>query len=285
MTLLLDPQMLVPPVDATELADATHFWIRIIRWASDTRARLGSESHALVCTHYAKFGYPNDRLDLRVPHLSREYQAALSRLLSRVLVHDADCEDRAFEPTYVGGEDAYLALQWDISGTSSAEDPVLGIGTSPEDWSDATASVVSVSPTPPPQLELCFDAGATLAAEQDESVRNYFDGFRLHLVGGRPDSNVLATIAETTGLSEGDISWIPCEKAKPPRNLDERWGGLRPTQDITICITGRVGHATSGKAKVAATKAGVTHLQVESANDVCGALRQLAARSTEPRDS
>ena len=117
--------------------------------------------------------------------------------------------------------------------------------------------------------------------ERAEAVQAYFDGKRIHVVGGQPDRFVSDAIADCTGISADELIWLPCERAKPPRNLDQRWSGLSPERDVTICITGRVGHSTSHKAKTAASKKAVVHLQVETANEIVEALVVLASSATQ----
>lgn len=251
--------------------------MRIVDWASDSRSRLGMESHRLVCEEYARFGYPDQELALDVPELRREYQSALGRLLSRVLIHTSESDERRFDPHYTGSDEETIALQLDVSGT--ATDGVVGIATHPGHWARVTDSV-AVAPSPPAVLALCFQPGGELPEERLERVRVAFAGKRLHIVGGQVDDHVVAAIVDETGVLAGDVTWTPCERARPPRNLDQRWRGLDRDRDITVCITGRVGHATSDKAKVAATRAGVVHLKVESAQGIIDALKAHAQQAS-----
>ncbi len=276
MTLLLDPRLLAPPGrPGAPLSDAPAFWQRLIDWDADPRAKLGIESHRLVCDTYAQHGYPNHDISLKVPTLRREYQAALNRLLSRV--HDSSSEvgSRKFVPAYLGSAEESLALQMDVAGTCAA--PILGIATDRDHWDDPSATQVEIEPPSPPRLSLCVTAGERLAEECEAALRAFYCGKRIHIVGARPDANIEATILGRLKLDPSDLNWITCEKARPPWDLAARWRALLPDRDITVCITGRVGHATSKMAATAARTQGVIHLRVETPQQVVAALASIAA--------
>lgn len=272
--LLLDPRLLEPPGrPGSGSASVSEFWQRLMDWAADGRARLGEESHMLVCEAYGKYGYPDQDMTLEVPGLKREYQAALSRLLSRVEPYGSDPVECSFDPQYLGSEEQSLALQFDVSGTAGAE--VVGICTAPDHWADQTPTI-SVDPGPPDELSLCMSPGAELECERKAALREYFKNKRLHIVGGQPDQFLMRSISEELGIAVEQIAWISCERARPPRHLDRTWGGLDAGRDITVCITGRVGHATSNTAQVTARRRGAIHLQIESAGDIVSRVTSLA---------
>lgn len=278
MTLLLDPMLLEPPgPSGAPLPPDSDFWRRIVDWAADHRAKLGSESHELVCSQYARHGYPTQNLKFSSPTLQRDYQAALGRLLSRVIAHSCDPGERELSPNYSGNLEQKLALEFDVAGTVGAG--VLGLATAEDHW-DTSARHVYCDPPSPARLALCTEPGADLAEEQSETVKNFFYQLRLHVVGARPDAAVIADVVETLGVNEDDVHWLPCERARPPRNLGDRWSGLRPGRDITVCITGRVGHATSEKAQSAAAKSGVPHLRVELPSQIVSTLEAYAVEES-----
>jgi hypothetical protein len=277
MTLLLDPRLLTPPgqPDSTVSASAA-FWTRILGWATDKRAKLGEDSHSLVCSGYAVYGYPDHDLPLAETPLKREYRAALNRILARVELHVAESGERAFTPSYLGTSDEALALQLDVSGTYGA--PVIGIATASNHWSDIEANHVKIIPPPPTRLALCCLPGAEVLSERQHRIANFYVGLRIHIVGAIPSQRIMEQILEVTGMTRSNLSWIPCEKSRPPRNLDDRWRHLEPSRDVTVCITGRVGHATSNKAQRVANHAGVIHLKVELPSQLPDELAALALR-------
>ncbi len=276
MTLLLDPRLLAPPGrPGAPLSDAPAFWQRLIDWDADPRAKLGIESRRLVCDTYAQHGYPDRDISLKVPTLRREYQAALGRLLSRV--HDSSSEvgSRNFVPAYLGSAEESIALQMDVAGTRAAT--VLGIATDRGHWDDPSATQVKIEPPSPPSLSLCVTAGERLVEECEAALKAFYRGKRIHIVGARPVANIEATIRGRLGLGPSDLNWIECEKARPPRDLAARWRALLPGRDITVCITGRVGHATSEMAAKAARRQGVIHLLVQTPQQVVAVLASNAA--------
>lgn len=273
MTLLLDPRLLIPPGRPDgQLDTAVEFWKRLLDWAADGRVLIGEESHRLLCELFAEYGYPDQDLTLQVPALKREYQAALSRMLGRVALHTEESSECTFDPCYMGSEAQDLALQMDITGTAGSG--VRGLGTDVNHWADTSPTLV-IRPGPPNELMLCAAPGQQLPHEVFSLAARFFHGKKVKIVGGQRDGVVIKRLNTELGIEAAAVEWIACEKAKPPRNLDLTWGGLDPDRDITVCITGRVGHATSMAAKAAALKRGALHLQVEYASEVVKELKLL----------
>lgn len=268
--LLLDPRIITPPgTPGASIAAPTEYWTQIIAWASDTRARLGTECQQLLYAKFAQYGYPEHCLVPDVPAFKTAYQAAIGRIMSRVVQPISVGEERDFAPRYVGGDEEELALQLDISGTVGCE--VIGIATTASSWA-ASSAYLEVSPQPPRRLEICTEPNAPVALQAQGDLRDLLSSKRLFIVGGKIDSAVVDRLCEL-GLPRDAISWLESEKAKPPRNLDERWGTLESPRDVTLCITGRVSHATSGKARQVAGRREVPHLLAETAKDSITAVR------------
>ena len=140
-----------------------------------------------------------------------------------------------------------------------------------DSWSELT-DYVRFDPTPPELLALCVNPLEPIEEEKRENAKMRFSGKRLHIVGGQPSEHVIARIKEMTGIDGRRISWLPSEKSKPPRDLDKRWKNLQNGRDITVCVTGRIGHASALVAQTTARKAGVTYIEVETANEIANAL-------------
>lgn len=268
--LLLDPRIITPPgTPGASISAPMEYWTQIIAWAGDTRAQLGAECQQLLYSKFAEYGYPEQCLVPNVPAVRTAYQAAISKIMSRVVRPTSQGEERDFAPRYVGGEEEELALQLDISGTVGCE--VIGIATTESSWAASTV-YLQISPQPPRRLEICTEPNAPVALEVQGDLRDLLSSKRLFIVGGKTDLTVVNGLREL-GFSRDAINWLESEKAKPPRNLDERWGALDSLRDVTVCITGRVGHSTSGKARVIASKREVPHLLVETARDVITVVR------------
>ena len=268
--LLLDPRVVAPPgTPGAAVSAPIEYWTQIIAWAGDSRARLGMECQQLLYSKFAQYGYPEHCLVPDVPALKTAYQAAIGKIMSRVVEPVRQSEQRDFAPRYVGSEDEELALQLDISGTVGCE--VIGIATTESSWAFIT-EYLQVSPQPPGRLEICTEPNAPLALETEGDLRDLVSSKRLFIVGGKVDSVVVDGLREL-GFAPDAINWLESERAKPPRNLDERWGTLAPPRDVTVCITGRVGHATSGSARRIADRRQVPHLHAETARHVIVAVR------------
>ncbi|WP_406048224.1 hypothetical protein [Kribbella sp. NBC_00889] len=273
--ILLDPDLLIPPNKGAARADYLAYWECVLDWADDLRVVIGEATFSHAYDYYARFGYPQNELEyIYDKPVRHEYRRALDHLLSRVAHHVATPGKRSMDPEYQRGQRISKVLEWDASGTSGGD--VVAIGSHFENW--ATASLdVTFDPPPPNSLALCFEPNMELSIEVETEIHEFFIGRKLHIVGGKPDERVLAEIIEATGLESSSIQWIPSEKNKPPRKLADQWSGLKAGRDITVCITGRIGHAQSAVAERAAAKCGVPHIQAERASEISARLCQLAS--------
>ena len=268
--LLLDPRIITPPgTPGASIKAPMEYWEQIIAWASDTRTRLGVECQQLLYSRFAQYGYPEQCLVPEMPALKTAYQSAISKIMSRVVQPMSDSEERDFSPRYVGGEDEELALQLDISSTVGCE--VIGIATTESSWA-ASTEYLQLSPQPPRRLEICTVPNAPVAMAVESDLRELLASKRLFMVGGKIEAAVMTALCEL-GFSNDAITWLESEKSKPPRNLDGRWGALTSPRDVTLCITGRVGHAISGKARVVAARREVPYLIAETAKEAVTVVR------------
>jgi hypothetical protein len=274
--LLIDPRLLNPIPEVMEnRSRALQYWESIVDWSRDKRAVLGVHSRDLLSETFAAVGYPEHTVPVAIPALRGPCCAAINAIMTRVLVSGGDVEGRTFLPRYLGTDDELLALQMDVS--SSAANGVIGIATSPTNW-EKLEFTVKVLPPPPMELLMCFDPSAELDVERDDSVKEFCGSKRVFIVGGRPDRTSMRRL-EALGIAERNVEWIKSEKTQRPQDLDKKWSGLNPERDITLCITGRIGHPQAEKAKTLADRRGVLHLMGHSANDAISALENHAMKS------
>lgn len=275
MKLLLDPVLLLDlDLEDMNLNRELERWDQVVDWSNDERVRLGAASCDLILDRLQDVGYPDNRLELQnLPGL-RAYSDALNKLLARVLTHQRPTVDLSLSPRHNGDRNAGRALCMDIAGTNVGA--VYGVATRKEHWEEGVWESLKISPPPPGRLELCFEPNQELQVEGKARMKEFFYGRRLHIVGGKVSQRLISEIGETFGVARKSINWLPCEKSKPPNDLASRWSGLRPERDVAICITGRVGHATSGNAEAAASKAGVPYIPVEFDSGIVLALRNHA---------
>jgi hypothetical protein len=215
-------------------------------------------------------GNPDQDLEMYPRALRHEYGRAFRHLMSRVIQHSSSPGSRLMDPCYVGTDDQSVALELDSSGTIGNN--VVGVATLGSHWV-TLASEVKFTPPPTASSALslfsAWDRVAFGAICQSSIVLSCK---RLHIVGGRDSPQVLVRIIAVTGLDYEDIDWLEAEKSKPPSDLKRRWAHLDAQRDITVCITGRIGHAQSLAAATAAGKRGAIHIEVESANGLADAL-------------
>jgi hypothetical protein len=213
-------------------------------------------------------GYPQGELDLHPAELKREYRKAIDRLLASVTsVAPREAEVR-FDAVYAGTAEAESALRRDVPLDPTA------LATAEEMWRDPPASL-RCEPPPPSSIQVVYRPNASLTDEAIAQARAWMSGRRLRIVGGQPEQRLLQRIADQFGMEVRDIDWLPCERHKKPP-LAKSWGGLDVGRDVAICITGRVGHATSDTASRCARSAGVPFLEVDTATEIPVRLLDLA---------
>ncbi|HEY9311362.1 hypothetical protein [Williamsia sp.] len=277
MKILVDARIVLLPVDTIEEKSLLKFWSSLVDWSTDKRLVMGSETLRFVLEQYADRKFPESDIAFYPRELRNEYRRAFHSLISRQVDSTARPPRRSLDPAYVGGNRESEVLQLDISGSVGNE--VVAIATIETSWS-RMESAVAIDPAPPESLELCFEPHRQLSVERTGAIAGIFSGQRLHIVGGKASEHVVEAICRATGLSLADIEWIPSEKGKKPRDLDKRWGNLRPGKDIALCVTGRIGHSEARAAKIAAVGCGVVYFEVESVNEI--AVRLVSEMVSKP---
>lgn len=265
MRIILDPRVLTFVESCADEKSLVELWTLVVEWAGDQRVGIGSHSFQYIWEQLQHRGYPDKDLAMHPPGMRSTYRTALNMLTSRVLECDESTEDRKVTPDYLGKEGERVALIRD--SVSSAPGNVIGIASVNDSWA-ASAEFVAFDPSPPQPLALCLQPGIELAEEQNELVRSRLQDYRLHIVGAKKMNRLVEQISEKTGIPVQSISWIESEKSQKPRNLDSRWSGLMTGRDITVCITGRIGHPSSIKAQKIAKNAGVPYLPIDNVNDI-----------------
>lgn len=276
MRLLIDPQVLTRLTIGSDSDRTAAYWMRLVDWATDRRVGIGEATYGYVYETFARFGYPEQNLEVQPPALRNEFMRALGTILARVVMHCQPAAQTSMDAVYLGHDQASESLRSDASGTCGQD--VAAIASESDHWESAPA-IIRFSPPPPEELELCTEPGQELRAQVAEACREFYLGKRVHIVGGqRVERDVLAT-QTATGLPADSITWIPSEKGKPARDISNRWSGLDPDRDVTVCVTGRIGHAQSAAAAAAATRRGCVHLLVETSRDLPDVLRKLARQA------
>ena len=271
--LLCDPALLLPPGRRADERDYQTFWARLIEWAADRRLRMGSESHAALMNELAALGWP-DMKPPRCPQaLTRDAARALNSLLTVVAVDppgDAQTANAAFDPAYVRDEALGDAIARDVK--THNEGPLLGAATEVAHW-EREVDVVAVLPGPPYELHLVTEPGGSAPFEADFAAASHLKTRRITIVGGREVGAVCADLCERFKITHGQIRWIEAEKGSQPE-LD-RLKGMSGDRDVVLCVTGRMGHAGSDKARRLARASGVRIVCVERTGEIADALQAL----------
>ncbi len=261
--LLIDPALLVPPV-SNEAQDWKDFWVRIMDWNVDGRVHLGPATFALATQEVMLCEIAANGENNWLPHTRRERMRAVNSLLSRQIA--AKCLKKPLRkfPEYCGPDIAVCALLLDIPATYTDAPDFLGLATSSRHWSEPRTTVKCVPP-PPDEIELCFEPNAELKNSLLEKCVQRLDGAKVKIVGGQREDRVISELSGRCSINKSKIEWLQAERNKKP-NL-KSCTGLRP-QDVVICITGRIGHSESIKAKTLTKRANAYWIEVEVAGRI-----------------
>lgn len=282
-TVLMDPAFLVPP-ESDDPAVWGRFWLRIIEWEVDRRVRIGPATFRFATQNVNLYELASRPHADWPPHSVRERRRALGALLARLLSSDVNGGADQVRPDYLGPTAALEVLLQDLPLSCFSPSAVAALATSEDMWSEVGTEARCVPP-PPEVVELLFQPRGKLRSDRLERARLRLSGKRVKIVGGQPSSRVINEIVERLGLSESDVNWTPSECHKKP-SFDS-WRGLHRDRDVTVCITGRIGHASSQKAAIIAQRAQVQLIRVESASDVASEIERVFGTDdqSEPPDS
>lgn len=265
MTLLIDPGLLEPPNEGSD--SWSKYWIRLMDWTTDRRVRVGIHTFELATHELQLFDVIESDIANYPPHTRHDRRRALHQLMSRVQQASSDRAPGRLHPEHLVSARAAGALAADLSRCQDAESPVEGVASDRDCWAEETFEGVCIPP-PPSRFEICLTPEAPLQNDTRTRLRALITGKRVCIVGGQQDPRVEQEVSELGA----EVVWFPCERHKKP-NL-ERWRALRPDQDIAVCITGRIGHATSNKASEMARKCGVVYVEAYQVGDILAGIEE-----------
>lgn len=264
---LLDPGLVLPQKDPNPQFLAT-FWLRFSEWIGDDRSCLGARSYSRLSSMYGELENPE-----YVPApLRRTVHSAIGKILSKPpLQHDVTDGAAKLTADYLYHHTQQTLVD-DLVGSSLYETVVLG---SHQSFWDSTPTTVGCIPAPPEAVIVHFEPGLPTADERLEAMRRWFSGRKVVIVGGQVDRHIQQALITDVGLDRTKLVWIPSEYNKKAANIPSVIAGLDPDRSIVICITGKVGHATSGSVEVACKKVGIKYNFVEHASSINDLLERL----------
>ena len=264
---LLDPGLVLPQKDSNPQAQAV-FWLRFAEWIGDDRTRLGARSYSRLSSMYGALENPE-----YVPApLRRSVHSTVGKILSKPpLQHDVADEAAELTVDYLSAHSQQTLVD-DLVGTSLQQSVVLG--SHPSFWY-STPETVGCIPAPPDAVTVHFEPGLPTAEERLEVMRRWFAGRKVVIVGGQVDRHIRQALVNEVGLDDAKLVWIPSEYNKKAANIPSVIAGLNPDYSIVVCITGKVGHVTSGSVEIACKKAGIEYNYVEHASSISELLGRL----------
>jgi hypothetical protein len=265
--ILLDPAMVIP--DDKFTGESVEFWDRLTGWCDDRRALLGYRlwAHLSVMHAAGELSGP--------PGLRQIVYRVVGDLLTREPIeHSASFVPCALSAEYGGSDDHREFLADDLVGTEQISDRMLGSFL--EVWPTNTKAV---STTPEaPLVPIVFEPNTPSADERRQAAAAWFAGKAIVLVGGQVDQAVISAMARELVIPLAQIRWIPSEKNKKATNLNAVIGGLG-SDDLVICITGKVGHDVSGQMAKACERKKFTLHRVQYSSRVLEYLWDLHANA------
>ncbi len=267
---LCDPALVMPPPEDAE--SAVHFWRRLIEWSADHRLRLGPAGHEMVLDLLGAVGWPEREAANYPPGFGQLAYRALATMLHRVSVAEEsnyEFTPPSLSPSYRAHPMGERAIGSDA--VALHQSGLCGMATDTEHWEEEV-NTLRFDPPPPESLELLFEPGSRTAEEADRSVAGYLADRRLTIVGGVPAEQVYVQLEHRFEVGRKSIRWIGAE---PGARLNlNALDGLQARSDIVYCVTGRIGHDGSTKAKKCCRKRGLKLREVERGNDIVDDLYQ-----------
>lgn len=268
---LVDPCLLVLD-DSASLESAIAFALRTRELSAHEDVAIGIRSYAWLMDQYTG-NWPGSSLKFPIPELTQAVQQLLPQVLLRILYHEGVAYDKSTTPTFIGPpalepellSDAIESLRRNGNGIVSFQD----------NWSPSLKEVAFDEDDIDSALPLHFDLECLALSKELKRILSVLSSFRLRIVGDKFREDISLRIAAECGIQLDSADWIPSEKNKVPRGLAKRWGNLRIDSDIAICITGKIGHETSGIASACGRQLGRQYLEVEFARDIPEVLLEL----------
>jgi hypothetical protein len=266
--LLCDPGLMLPP-EGDSVERYQEFWRRLVAWSADRRVQLGLQGHDAVVRHLNSNGWPNYEPPHCPDSLRRDAFQAVNRLIGAgVREPNQEAKDIPdLDPEYTRDAECGAALALDL--VEQHDESLVAAATHASHWLREAASV-SLEPPPPPEVALAFEPNVRTDAERCLRAGEALNGMRLKIVGGMRKPAVEAEIEERLSFDLSKLVWLEAEKGSQPP-LD-RFKGMRPDVDVLVCVTGKIGHAASEKARDLAVAAGIEPVLVEKASEILAAL-------------
>jgi len=251
--MLVDPHTII---ERPELApnDRSIHWADVVSLAANHTIQLGHESFHWIVKQLQATGFPAQMVNFGPEGFGRDCQVALEQILSRVSRGSQEAVDSEIVPSYILDGDARLSL---ILDATEHADVTSALYTKQGHWSEPSTTAAFGSVRYDLIEDPTFDESATAQARSRLKV----ESMSLHVVGGAPTPSALRKLEEELGIPTDRVSWTRSEKAKPPRDMDRKWGSLDPKKDLALCITGRVSHAVWEQCEKAAASCGVRMLE------------------------
>lgn len=273
--ILLDPAIVIPNPQHDDLYE---FWEQFSIWCEDERLRLGEHAHALILSWCTETIWGTDRTSIPRP-LEREITTTLGKIVSRPPIsHDAPITEHTSQPTHVShSPDLTTRLLSDIMGVCFHGNS-LTVASLPHLWNPQGSSGTITTESSVTEFEFIHTPNSETNREKNLAVREYFDGSRIFIVGGRRCQNTMSDLLTELGIDEKRIVWIESELNKSPNNLKKRLSSIKWESDHLVLVWGRVGHDSTDHVQKACSASGYTLVNARFVSQI---LTELQGRACE----
>lgn len=275
--LVADPELLITPRQGHASQLAEH-WTRLVEWSLESNLKLTRATWESLSQHYAELQGDPDAWFHRAQ--AKAIHRAMMILISRNIIdRDDSAVDNGFSIPDRSPTGAHAYLVGELAGLTAPD----RLASAPEFWpAAARGTTVSTTPNAYGVFLLEFTPHQPSKADQIQAQHNLCKDKKILIVGGQRDAAYMETIAREVGIRPSDVTWLPCEKTKPPRHLPKRIAGAAMSDTVVVCITGKVGHSTSGTAKDECASRGVEYIEAYTVDEIVpGILRALQDSTTD----
>lgn len=261
--IVMDPAVAIPAT--TEDEQSSEFWVRFLGWLADPRTRFGQDTYELFTQYYS------EKICMKTVSFPAGMHPSIAQASARILAkapvgqHDED-RSYTFDPQYILSSPHREALEHDVVAILGNVH-VSALGTRESHWS-LWGKSLSIDSGQLYSLTLHVVPGQPTAAEIRDIRYEFYCGKSLTIYGGQQDRKLMSYISENFGIKLTDIRWVPSEKNKIPREIKPQIRGLQGANALVICLTGKIGHAVSGKISTMCKQYSVEFVPCETVGDI-----------------
>ncbi|MFC7456240.1 hypothetical protein ACFQS2_03445 [Brachybacterium sp. GCM10030267] len=274
----LDPRILLHSVcDATSVSTDFEYLDRLISWLdSDREFVIGNAGRDLLLREFGAFGYPENTVKFGVDVDTSLIIGFINRLVQRSYRSEHVSTVPIRNPEYLSGEAVTESIANEL--TLASRDAGRAFATDRGHWSDEPRLIELVDGS---MVSGITSGEERTAAECRATVEIFFSNLTVFVVGGKVVPPFLREL-EQLGIDASRVRWVELQKGTSVKVIDQKLAGVRAGSHVVACLTGKLGHDGSGKAKAISVKRGARYVYGETLRELRDSLVSLAVSSPDP---